>query len=170
MIIDKTSWHYRVWYFSATLFDSFAAVQETNLCSYMRQIVFWLPLKLLGCGIIVLCLAPLYLVIKSFFTVLYFIFGQRPDGWGLDDAAPYKGLPIFGYEIYPWHVLLLAALFGLPYLGFGYLGLMTVGSIFATVSLMTAVILFLVKSPSMAIFREWASAKKQGVCPLIEFK
>lgn len=48
MIIDKTTWHYRIWEYWMRLSQTYKSNYQENLCHYVRVLLFWAPLLWLG--------------------------------------------------------------------------------------------------------------------------
>jgi len=173
MKINKKSWHYKLYNWSYSVLDEGRYMPETtNLCQYMRQLtigVFFSTIyALLIKGLVFGCV-----------TVCALLFGyttSKPFGYHSSPPkfAKYNGLHIFGQELYPIHAI-----------GFTVLGLcqwwlvshsgwkLPVGIESALFIVVIAAYVFAHSnkiSDSGALFSEWVRAKKQGICPLIEFE
>lgn len=166
MVINKNSWHYKAYTYSYKMWQN-DIPYNTSLCSYMRDI-FLLPAS----GIfLILALALgwiLFALVITVHTVGAFLIGFRPAGWDLS-ILPYSGLKVSHMEIYPWHIILLGLLlWALPKLFLVNAWVTTLvvlgfaGLIFGAVELW--------HSDSFLIFRAWLTAKKEGVCPMIDFE
>jgi hypothetical protein len=166
MIIKKTSWHYKTWALTYRMWGM-APPDSTSLCPYVRNIMLLLPGSLLWLGIALLFgLAYLFTLVLQ--TLGNFIIGFRPSGWDMS-SQPYRGLRINHMEIYPWHVILfLLPLWILP--KFANLSLWLTALIVCgmVVALFGAVKLW--HSDALSIFKLWLKAKKEGVCPILDFE
>lgn len=127
MIINKNSWHYRLWSWTYTnsLEDKYPP-SKTNLCSYVQRIV-GIPL--------------FYLLLFSF--IITIVLGILV-GIGI---VEYEAWSIHPYRSLVGH-LVIALLIGI-----------VIGSVFWRET----------SNPTLVVMREYVSAKKQGICPLIEF-
>lgn len=176
MIIDKNSWHYKLYsHYFLFPFGNYVP-GDTNLCAYMRTIFLWLPLKWL----LMIVMAPPVIIAVTFMwgfvtageIICKFPFGYKPSKinyLGYTEMVQYNTFKINGYNIYPWVPMLILAVLFVPTLISHASGWMITLPIVAAVALIWA-LTFLYDRPSLSVIRDWVSAKKQGVCPLIEFK
>ena len=178
MIINTNSWHYKV--YSFTYFLS-SPPKQTNLCQYVRRFLylpFWAVLML----ILALCLA---LIVACAF-LLGPVFGYVPRSWNpfkffdSDAMVQYQGLRLGksynAFQLYPWHAVLILGVMALHCAIYHYAGsaplIMEAKVVGGVVGVIAAILGFLVYCSSDAgqVVEEYLSAKKQKICPVVEFK
>jgi hypothetical protein len=195
MQINKNTWHYKVWLWSYEAWgknppnrspfdwdERKVANYTTNLCTYIQG-TFW---RIVGWLLASMVFLPCYYFIM---TPIALCIGLRPmspirafAGAGKDCAfKSYDGLRINDFELYPgylvlpllvlsliifgecilwrasfWAGLIINSLLGLLVLGVG--GLFVVDVLDAS------------NNQTWMLTKEWITAKKNGVCPLITFE
>ncbi len=163
MVIDRNSWHYKLWNFYCNLKYSIVDWHEkenTNLCTYMKGIFIYLPITLL-----------IYALVYSFgglvFPLIIFIgllIGIRPSGfYHFEDYSP---IVIKGYRLYPIQFIILLLPVAILLLWNLKIGLI----IIASLVVLGLIVFGLIKLKSLSIFKNYFTAKKRGICPIIEFK
>lgn len=175
MIINKSSWHYKLYKF--TYWGRVSPTNKSSLCQYMRRILLILPLLLL---LHLLILIMFSIVCPMIFGALcLFIGGYSVFLW------PYRGSPTEGpiksyhglklsfipFEIYPWHVILslgiltglgaLIYLFTIPMLII--MGILFVGSL-------SFIMIKSSKSETLSLISNVITSKKDKLCPPVEFQ
>jgi len=172
MMIDKNSWHYKVWEWSYTnpICDHYPPSQ-TNLCSYMRRILLLTPLNAL-----LVAIGSILYTLVVFIPVVTFRWCIGYKTTSLDitqDTQEYNGLRVANkVEIYPWHVLVPAAFIGIQAWAFskfnpGHVGIFD--AVLAGIAAVVVLTFFMLKSDKTEVFRDWFWARKQKICPTIEF-
>lgn len=168
MIIDKNSWHYQVYSFS--YWNEWNKPKQTNLCQYVRRIVFMGPI--MGATALALaCLMALTLVVMLVFGP---ILGYAPPNWKKPWTC-FDGMVKYKSVIYPWHVILVVALIALEwwvYVDCGIHPLVVQGEILGIIAVLIGMIFGLFvycDSDTGKIINAYVSAKKQKVCPVVEF-
>lgn len=176
MQINKNSWHYKV--YGWTYEHSFCIPERTNLCQYVQRIVL---------GSVGICLRFAFLSVANIVALIFYVilmpfalfFGYLPTLFSQKHGeifTPYSGLKIWGAEFYPYHLLpaggivlaemILAHDYGLKYI------------VISQASIVAAIITLLVglyyyddfkKIEAVSLAKKYFSAKKQGICPLVEF-
>lgn len=182
MVINTKSWHYRAYDFSYAMSSRFAPSQ-TNLCQYVRRIMFMAPLVGLAFGIFFTFVGLLSLC----YLVFGPIFGWLPRNWlkpwnviERDAMFKYQGLKLGrsynAFQVYPWHVILLAILFSIHWevghhFGYGPLRIegMIVGGIVSFIALCIGLAVYF-ESDTGKLINAWLKARKQNVCPIVEFQ
>ena len=172
MKINKKAWHSKVWLWThKVVSDVKYAPEQTNLCNYVQRI-FWLTP---WCVFWMLVITLLYIVA----TPIAFLFGGRPQNilFPLDKKKslwlPYPGLKVWGeVRVHPWEVVIPATIIYLEYLWFKHCAwYWPVGVQGGIILLIAMVVLWGVydSSETKEVINEWVSAKKSGICPLVEF-
>lgn len=179
MIINKKSWHYQVYAFSYWG----STPLRTNLCQYMRRLIFVAPVM----GIISAFMFVCFVVVITLGLVVMPIFGWLPTNWLVpweildgDGRYKYQGLKLGksyrAFQVYPWHVILLALVGALEWWCYRCYGThslvlqgMTVGAIAAVLAVVFGLITYL-SSDTGEVVNQYISAKKQRVCPIVEFE
>jgi len=167
MIINKDSWHYKAWRW--TYDRAYQVPDNTNLCPYMRRIMFLVPIK----ALVRFVVATVSLTCLAIVAGIRWCFGYKTVSTDWDDSpVEYAGLPVAGRQLYPWHVLVPAAAIGLEALlahSGGWVGFGIVNGIILGCAALTALGMWFFCSDSTEIFRTWADAAHRKVCPVIEF-
>ncbi len=179
MKINKSSWHYKTY--------SFACWDEpppvTNLCQYLRAIVFKTPLM----GLLLSGICVLGAIVYASKIIFPPFVGYRVKGWSLDDVlgadvsdlVKYPGLPIGRFQVYPLHVLMAAALAFLGYLTCHQMSSHAMQQALTVVAIVVAGVgviagsIFLIflycTSDTSQVVSAYLDAKKKQICPLVEF-
>lgn len=167
MNINTKSWHYKVYDFSYAM-NPWGPPAQTNLCQYCRRLVFVAPLLAL-LMVIMFAFYGVFFVIKS---LAFLVIGYRPNSWQIDKQAPYPGLKLGAFQLYPWHILAPIAAVYLEYLLIHYCGwkwpLIVEGSLLAVAGLLIG-LLFLPDTEGYHLAASWIAAKKQNICPVVTF-
>jgi hypothetical protein len=171
MKINTNSWHFRL------INQEFNAYETTNLCQYCRRLMAMLALY----GLLLPVLVVMYVSVMLIFTPVLLPFGVRPVNL-FSDTDRYRGDVFTLYERFDCG--LLGRRYPIDFmLGLGAIALIVHGVI--TFPLVVACIMgvpsllmalyFLIgwlrkqDSETLTLAKEWVSAKKAGVCPLITF-
>jgi hypothetical protein len=171
MKINKTSWHYRLYSWTYSIWDTeWCKPATTNLCQYVQRL-FWMPI------VSVL----LWGVMGTFFVCVLIPFmlliGQRPTSWKkntkIDLFVPYQGLRVSKkVELLPWHIIVPSAVIVLEYMWFHHANwkypVLIQGCILAVLGIIVGIFLC-TQSETYWIVSAWYGAKRQKVCPLVEF-
>lgn len=167
MIINKNSWHYKAWKW--TYDRSWQVPEYTNFCSYMRRIMFLVPIKSLTRSVVF----TIYMLCLAIIAGIRWVFGYKTVSTDLDDSpVEYSGLPVAGREIYPWHVLLLAIILGFEVLlkhDISWSAFGIIHAILLAIALIANLGAWFFSDDSTEIFRDWVLTQKRKICPLIEF-
>lgn len=169
MNINKNSWHYAI-YRATYIVWNMSPPESTNLCQYVNRTFLLLPFLFVGALFMWLSFGMVSLAVLLFgrYPTSYMFAGDRI--WTFE---PYKGLQVGKLSIYPWMVILpIAIVYGnimsLTHLYWGSHHFMNAGSwSFLLGEAMAIVMALFVFSSSLG--GEWVKAKKQKVCPLINF-
>lgn len=182
MIINKNAWHYHVYEFSYALSRDYPP-SRTNLCQYMRRIMFVAPFVSVLLAVL-LAFATMVTLIGVLFMP---IFGYVPTKWAKpwyifehDGTRKYQGLKLGrsynAFQVYPWHIILLALIVAIEWVVYHYFGVHPlvvqgeiVGVILALVGIVVGLFIYFDSSTGKVI-NEYLAAKKQKVCPVVEFK
>lgn len=184
MVVNKNSWHYKVYDFSYALSLKNQPRDRTNLCQYMRRLLFVAPIIGFLCAFM-FCFAAVMVLCFYLFGP---IFGWVPKQWlkpwiVFDDKAVYKyeglriGRSYNAFQLYPWHVILAVLVVGLEWVVYhvwGFHPLAVQGEIVGAVALFVGLIFAVVEfsysdTGTVGLVKEYVSAKKQKVCPVVEF-
>lgn len=189
MRISKDSWHYRVWKFTyfLTRVDGLDAPEQTNLCRYMiRTILYPVPifLWLFVMGVFGL---SIFFVIPNIVAVLvgYGMLGIGEPGETYR-LRPFPGISIRGRTIPMWQVVssswLLIALAALMVFFPSKLKILAfkvaIGILWVMIGVSALLILFYAglvivsvcsRWEGLDIMKEYIKAKRQRICPVIEF-
>lgn len=179
MVINRNSWHYKVYDFTY-LFSRKATPRQTNLCQYVRRFLLlpWI-------GILATVMAAFMVIIITCAFTFGPIFGYVPKTFNPltffeHDMHKYQGVK-FGksynaFQLYPWHIILgLMFIAGhvAIYYECGIHPLVTEGEwvvgIVAAIAAFIGVMVYLDSSTGKVI-NGYLAAKKQKVCPVVEFK
>ena len=168
MNINTKSWHYKLYAWTYYTWGSYPSI-ATNLCEYTQRL-FWVSL-------LTFLFRGFMLAMFVAFMPVMFVFGMRPidprNGWMDRPFGPFVGYRgLFGW-LYPWMVLGVA---GFVLIEARIFNMHRVGSIWFH-SILTALVALIAvlwfvfgsKSESMRLFRAWAGAKKDRICPLVSF-
>lgn len=175
MIVKKDSWHYKIYDFS---YGNYIISNKTNLCQYVNRICFVGIPKAIGIFVGLLFLVPFMVIISTIVHFIKFLFGYRPDMKHWHDwveiqkeSIKYKSLNIKGFSIYPYHILIMGFIIWLQYLAYYHFKLILIieGFILGMLGLIVAIWWFLT-SEKTNLLRQYIAAKKQGICPIVEFK
>ncbi|MDE1833815.1 MAG: hypothetical protein KGH64_00595 [Candidatus Micrarchaeota archaeon] len=168
MIVNKNSWHYKVYKFSYLGVDY--PSESTNLCQYVRRITIVVPV--IGAAV----LTAVLIVVLS--NPIFFIAGRylKMPWQGASSMERYQGLRLGTFELYPWHILLptlivIGEFFLVRRLGWVYPVAVPVA--FASVMLCALGVAYFFKQRSStkpSLLGAWLKAKKERVCPLINFE
>lgn len=168
MKINKNSWHYKVYAWTY----EWGPPSHTNLCSYVQR-MFWRSLWKVLYGTVV------YLLYFLVMTPVAFLFGNRPSLFDKESShydqklfKKYRGWYAYGFELYPGYILLPIALLYGEYQWWKH-GLFTATVVHIMLALIVLGLFVLVILPDTdtgKLIIAWLSAKKQGVCPLVEFQ
>jgi len=158
LTISKKSWHYKLYDLSYSIWSLYPK-DYGNLCQYVRRLLF-LPLALVVVSIII-----------GFVSIFIIPFGHYPYNFSLSESfdITYRRYDE-NSKVKAWYITVPLIIIGMFYLFYrvGALGSILTGMGFI-VGLIVLVVLFLfVKEET--IVGEWVKAKKQGICPLIDFK
>ncbi len=179
MVINKKSWHYHVYDFSYT-FASRDTPRQTNLCQYVRRMMFVAPFV----GIGIACMFCVLVVVSACGVLGGPIFGYVPKQWSkpwdiFDGMHKYQGLKVGksynAFQLYPWHVLLAAIIVGihvLMYHAWGGHPLVVEGEVVGAIVLAIAAmfgLFYYFDSSTGKVVNAYLTAKKQKVCPVVEF-
>ena len=173
MKIDKNSWHYKAYAF--TYDQRYFVPEHTNLCQYFQRLLVVLPLQLLKFAFLFGCAGLLIVFYYLVMTPLAFPFGYKPTyvfGSSSEIMVPYRGLKLWGVELYPWHFLVLVLGGVLEWTWIHEQGLkhiLIVQGISLGVLALIALIIGFLLSDTWEVIWKYLSAKKQGICPLVEF-
>lgn len=172
MKINKNSWHYKVVRFTYS-----GSIEDNckDLCTYMRRLLLVAPLYAF---LLVIFYAFLALIVIPIMTLCGLIMGIRPTRFepAFDNYVSYSGLPIGSFRLYPWHLIAPSFFIIFNVLGFHRLGAMW--SVPALMQFMiVAIPLFFLRKPNKkdkapkqpSLLRAWFTAKKEKVCPIIEY-
>lgn len=164
MNINKNSWHYKVFANTFSLFED-TIPRQSNLCQYFRRLMFAPFIYLLAMVAIVIVFAivgPLSTLI-GYYPVIH-------NAYGGDVFEKYPGLKVKGVEVYPWMVILLGLFLWLNVASFIYAWHVTFiieGSIVGCIVALFFGVAFI---PGLwHLTSEWLAARKQKICPLINF-
>jgi hypothetical protein len=174
MVINKRSWHYRLYKGTYTIFHD-QPPKNSNLCSYMQRLFFGIPFFYGGwvqlMAFYILVLGPLSL-----------LFGRYPS-FHFDDNqknymfGSYPGLTLRGFTLYPW-MLAIPGFFLWANIG---AFLHSCHGNWIVVPVAESVLVFIAGIVALAMvssarpqdfgytIKEWFAAKKAGVCPLVSF-
>ena len=170
MQINKDTWHYRAYHWTYKIQNSeWKMSDHSNLCSYVQRIFWMVPFT----ALFVVITSLMYMMASPF----VFLFGARPTNiWAENNErawAPYPGLKVWGeVRVHPWVVAVPAALIYLEWAWWHYCNWKYPFFTHLTVLL---VIIGLVlygtydSSDARPIINAWFHAKKQGVCPVVDF-
>lgn len=172
MKINTNSWHYHVYGYTYKYKE---IPLTTNLCQYLRRIFFVAPFI----AVLLTILYAAMFAIVMFGGILGLFIGYRPTlFWRADTPDLWVKYPLpklFGCRVLPIYVIALALLVFAEYawihsVGYPVLyieGLVSLGVVaFIAVFMMTMTEVF---SDTLDLANEWFSAKKKGICPLVEF-
>jgi hypothetical protein len=180
MIINSNSFHYKwyVWTYRVWDKDIFAVPRHTNLCQYVQRI-FWHTLLV---GVL---LFPLFGLVSLTYYLLVapvmFVFGYTPINLfsvsSRGEYIPfnkYRGLRLWGMSWYPIHGLLTIVLAFLQHWAWHHMFIPMLIGHTTLLGLAGAIICYCLFSRSQSegvkLVRAWVSARKQDICPLVEFK
>lgn len=166
MIINTRSWHYKLWKWTYATWGSYNP-DKTNLCFYVQRL-FWLTL-------------PSFIATTLYYVggaIIMFWFGWYPETFRSDSKFDQFWLPsVYGVKLYPFYLLIV----GVEYLLWRHrlLAAIVMHSVFVLMGVMVCCAIWYhqykekqeadnAKPPNLLV--EWLSAKKQRVCPLIEFE
>ena len=176
MIIRTNTWHYRLYRWN--YWDRENIPERTNLCQYVRRLSLTPLTALVSTALECLGLVGLicYTIANYGFG---FLFGYVPNGWNptTADMVKYPGMPLGRFQLYPWHVILTGLIVALhvwmysfpdgrPYL----LSEAKVVGIFLAVIALVVGLIFLFCSDTSTVVKQYLTAKKQKVCPIVEFE
>ena len=181
MIINRKAWHHQVYNFTYW-YD--LPPRQTNLCQYVRRVVLMGPIM----GATAILLISMLAVGVSFMYLFGPIFGWRPKSWikpwtilDTDGMVKYPGVKLGSsynaFQLYPWHIILAALIVGVHWLLYHFVGghvLLTEGKVLGFFILLVALIVgfffYYGTSDTGKIISQYLAAKKQRVCPVVEFK
>lgn len=173
MNINKKSWHYKLYSWTYDAWDRSYTPERSNLCQYFQRIVWMGFFTFLWSAI----LSIGYVLVA---TPVLLLFGLRPVNVWEDHiistqqlCEKYQGLKIGSFRLYPWQVLLPSVFLFLEWLWFHYAShwYYPLGVQLSIIEIFAFSIFFYEVSDNetVVIARNFLSAKKQGICPLVEF-
>ncbi len=180
MVINRNSWHYHVYDFSYTFSSRLLTPTQTNLCQYVRRIAFVAPFVGIGIAGMFCVLA----IVTACTLLAAPIFGYVPIQWSkpwdiFEGMRKYEGLKVGksynAFQLYPWHVLLTVIIVGihvLMYHAWGGHPLIVEGKVIGVIALIIAAIFglfYYFDSSTGKVVNAYLAAKKQKVCPVVEF-
>lgn len=178
MIINKQVWFYKLYAGTYTVFGN-QVPWNTNLCQFVRRTFFLSWFWYLLAGLMHLfffgVLTPLAFLIGKVPCRSY-SYGQWSPGWGFRN---YAGIRLGEFELFPWMVVAPTSFFGLNALCiravYRYGSAATFPCVFLVIEFIflcvAAYFLFFegMFDETKSVTGAWFSAKKQKICPLIEF-
>ena len=186
MIVDKSSWHCKLWratyWYKKPDGDAPRHPKTTNLCDYAQRLVFGPPWAFLLRPI--LMVIPLILGVVGFVTftaVLVVMANRQPQRFSFsifeskifedENLVPCKGVKLGRFMCNPRHFMLPVAIIATPLLSYYWLG----GLVTAVLVITSGILLlifggtFFFHSETGNLIRAYLAAKKQRVCPVVEF-
>lgn len=172
LTVNKKSLHYWVYKATYSMFGS-NTPNDTNLCQYFRRLMLS-PLFFLTFAMIVPVVTATILIAMTLLTILRLPFGYYPNGIGLEEFAQYPGLKIgTSFELYPYHIGIVAAFVALNYwcfkTGYATAAIILDGIVIVPFVIIAMYLIFKKTEFSDLISNYW-KAKKEKICPLIEFE
>jgi hypothetical protein len=173
MKINTNSWHYKVVYETCC----FCGDMPETLCGYLFRLLI-VPLIALPMLIVLLFMVACMYVLMGLWAIVCVSLGYYPtkDFWLLNEDSEqcnhYDGLSIGSFQLYPWHVLVVAlpaVITVMFYHWWGMTAMWWVSGVVVGVLLFVALFFFIV-SDTCDSMREWLFVKKQKVCPQITYE
>lgn len=176
MVINKNSWHYKVWKFSYFLTHT-EVPDRTNLCQYFMRSFLYVPLSLFCLSLILLVGGTILVVFPNIITILLGFGILIPildpiKSKNIYRLYPFYKFPIIGRMIPPWPIvcfiwfsITLSILISLSPLYMSYVLIITVMTL-----LVFSAIVRLIIATDWSLVKEYLKAKKQKVCPIITFQ
>jgi hypothetical protein len=171
--IDKNTWHYKTFAWTYRFWDSEYKIRDghSNLCTYVQRLLWVLPFSIF----LVAFLSLLYIISIPF----AWLFGGLPYNIWEDSphSAPWRSYPGFKVwgevRLHPWVVAVPVAIIYGEWAWFHYAGwirpVCIQGFLLAVVG-MLAFFFWFKETNKTNLISEWFSAKKAGICPLVEFR
>jgi hypothetical protein len=170
MQINKKSWHYAAYRWTYTARDQRWAMSDTtNLCQYFQRIFWMVPIT----AVWIAFLSLVYVVL----TPIVFLFGGRPHNvWKntkKDFWTSYPGVKVWGeVRLHPWVIAIPTLFIYLEYLWFKhqawYWPVSIQGGAIVFIGLLIAYSWY-DTTDTQTVVNQWVAAKKQGICPVVEF-
>jgi len=178
MIIKTNTWHYKAYDASYVVSTGFTP-RHTNLCQYWRRVILVAPLV----GMLSVFLLLMIGIMTFLYSVLGPLFGWIPTSFDVlkrGGMRKYQGLKLGksynAFQLYPWHALLASGVIGLHYVIYQQLGAApliseakVVGVIVAFLAITLGLVIYF-SSDTSRMIRKYLAAKKQKVCPVVEFE
>jgi hypothetical protein len=180
VIINRKAWHYKVYEFT---YRHDLPPRQTNLCQYVRRVVLMGPLM----GVAAAFLLAMMSILVVFHYLLPPFFGWRPRQWSkpfsvfdTNGMVKYQGLKLGSsynaFQLYPWHIILATLVVGAHAAIYHFEGghpLLVEGEILGIILFLLALVVGSVvysESDTGRLISQYLAAKKQKVCPVVEFK
>lgn len=188
MNINKNSWHYKLYKWTFFGFFGSNLPNTTTLCAYMSRILGLTALRALLTIFVVVCVWGINVVLLGLITPFLFLMGKLPNfkiGYlsidqGLEHSYTFPLPKIKSYNIYPGYILSLVLFVVLNVLSIINITNITTHSVLISFTLSIDFLVLMVVFISFKalskisfvnnIFYQWIKAKKEKVCPIIEFK
>lgn len=182
MEINKDTWHYKAWAWSHRNWAGGVVPEQSNLCTYVRELVIRVPLIVLALAFLIVLMSVFLVIPLNIVALPFGRYIRHPiiEEIGHEERSimgRYQGLKIGGFVLLPWHVLapVLTALlvwwdcrviarhdFGHPVL--------LIQAACLLVAILLGVPFLYSESQAGKLAREYVDAKTKGICPLITFK
>lgn len=180
MEINKSSWHYKAYAWSY-VWDFIPVPQDTNLCSYVRTILFRVPVSAFLFSFLFSLLGAIILIGNIFAIPFGYYFRHPMTMTGNHEpTGQYQGLALGNFRLLPWHVLvpvLLVLLGRWNYRFISHHAFHGLGMAFFIMEIAMLLVGLIVGGTILyrytgtgSLIQEYMDAKTQGICPLITFK